>query len=170
MKDAKQPIANTVHEDNGGEKVQEIALAFDTAFQEVDDPKTKTGAIDYLLAEILFTSLVAVCCGAKSFSKIETFGEEQLSWLTKCFPFKNGTPSNDTFTRVFELLDYKSLGKAYPLLIEGLKIRDKKHIAIDGKTSRGCYIIKGQYLLHGTLLWLQEGDDYIRAFACSSCC
>jgi len=72
------------------------------------------------------------------------------------FPFKNGTPSHDTFNRVFELLDSNSLEKAYRLLIEGLKIRDTKHIAIDGKTSRGCYKIKGQCLLHIVTAWDTE--------------
>jgi predicted transposase YbfD/YdcC len=155
MKIAKKAIVNTVQQDNQDAQVQEIALTFDTAVQEIDDPR-RVRDVDYPLVEILFTALVAVCCGAKSYPEIETFGEEQLPWLKNFFPFKNGTPSHDTFTRVFELLDPNSLEKAYRLLIEGLKIRDTKHIAIDGKTSRGCYIIKGQCLLHTVSAWDSE--------------
>jgi predicted transposase YbfD/YdcC len=153
MKNAKTSLANSIQEDNGDERVQEIAQTFATAVKDIDDPRTKTGAIDYPLTELLFTALVAVCCGAESFGEIETFGEEQLPWLQKFFPFKNGTPSHDTFNNVFNLLDFPSLEKAYRLLIEGLKIRETKNIAIDGKASRGCYKIKGQSLLHVVSAW-----------------
>ena len=141
-------LVNTIKKDNSKRKVKKITHTFDSAVHEIDDPRTKTGAIDYPLVEILFTALVAVVCGADSYPEIETFGTEQLQWLKKFFPFKNGTPSHDTFNRIFELLDPNSLEKAYRLLIEGLKIRNPKHIAIDGKASRGCYKIKGQGLLH----------------------
>ena len=61
--------------------------------------------------------------------------------------------SHDTFQRVFEHLDPNSLEHAYRLVIENLKIRTTKHIAIDGKASRGCYKIKGQCLLHVVSAW-----------------
>jgi len=146
-------LVNTLKKDNSRRKVKKIASTFDLAVHEIDDPRTKTGAIDYPLVEILFTALTAAVCGATSYPEIETFGKEQLRWLKKFFPCKNGTPSHDTFNRVFELLDPKSLEKAYRLLIEGLKIRNTKHIAIAGKASRGCCTIKGQSLLHVVSAW-----------------
>jgi len=151
-------LVNTVKKDNSQRKVKKIAHSFDTAIKEIDDPRTKTGAIDYPLVEILFTALVAVICGATSYPEIETFGKEQLRWLKKFFFFKNGTPSHDTFNRVFELLDPGTLEKAYRLLIAGLKIRNTKHIAIDGKASRGCHKIKGQSLLHTVSAWDTENS------------
>jgi len=152
MKSVKKPFVNTIHEDNWDKNVQSIARTFDTAVQEINVPR-RVRDVDHPLVEILFTALIAVCCGAQSFGDIETFGDEQLPWLKKFFPFKNGTPSHDTFTRVFDLFDSKSLEKAYRLLIEGLKIRETNPIAIDGKTSRGCYIIKGAILLHTVSAW-----------------
>ena len=38
--------------------------------------------------------------------------------------------------------------RPHRFFVENLKIRTTKHIAIDGKASRGCYNIKGQCLLH----------------------
>jgi predicted transposase YbfD/YdcC len=146
-------IVNSVKKDNGQRKVKKIANQFAEAVKEIDDPRPRTGAIDYPLNEILFVALVAVVCGSESYPDFETFGNEQLRWLKKFLPFTNGVPSHDTFRRVFELLDPKSLEKAYRLLIQGLKIRNTKHIAIDGKTSRGCYNIKGQCLLHVVSAW-----------------
>ena len=145
---AEKYIVNIVKKDNSRRKVKKIALTFDNAVKAIDDP----------LVEILFTALVAVVCGASSYPEIETFGKEQQRWLKKFFPYKNGSPSHDTFNRVFELLDPKSLEEAYRLLIEGLKIRTTKHIAIDGKASRGCYKIKGQTLLHTVSAWDTENS------------
>jgi predicted transposase YbfD/YdcC len=152
----KKSIVNTVKKDNSQRKVKKITKTFDNAVKEIDDPRTKTGAIEYPLAEILFTALAAVVCGANSYHEIETYGKEQIRWLKKFFTYKNGTPSHDTFNRFFELRDSKTLEKAYRLLIEGLKIRTTKHIAIDGKTTRGCCKIKGQCLLHVVSAWDTE--------------
>ena len=150
-------IVNTIKKDNGQRKIKAVRKTFSTAVTAIDDPRT--WEVDYPLREILFTALVAVCCGSESYDDFETFGKEQLRWLKKFFPFKNGTPSHDTFNRVFELLDPHSLEKAYRLLVEGLKIRNTKHIAIDGKASRGCYKIKGQSLLHVVSAW--DSDNSI---------
>ena len=152
----RQRIINTVKKDNSQRKIKAITKTFAAAIKEVDDPRT--WEVDYPLNEILFSSLVAVCCGSESYYDFETFGKEQLRWLKKFFPFKNGTPSHDTFNRIFELLDPKSLEKAYRLLIKGLKIRTTKHIAIDGKASRGCCKIKGQSLLHVVSAWDTENS------------
>ena len=146
MKNVKKSLVNTVKKDNGQRKTKAISKTFATAVKKIDAPRT--WEVDYPLVEILFTALVAVCCGGESYYDFATFAEQQLRWLRKFFPFKNGTPSHDTFNRVFDLLDPNSLEKAYRLLIEGLKIRNTRHIAIDGKASRGCYKIKGQGLLH----------------------
>jgi predicted transposase YbfD/YdcC len=149
MKSAgKKQVVNTIKKDNGQRKIKKVVETFKEAVQEIDDPRTRKGAIDYPLVEILFIALAAVICGSESYYDFETFGNSQFRWLKKFFTFKNGIPSHDTFRRVFELLDPKSLEKAYRLVIENLKIRKTKHIAIDGKTSRGCYNIKGQCLLH----------------------
>jgi predicted transposase YbfD/YdcC len=141
-------LVNTVKKDNSPRSVKKIARQFSKALEATVDPRTREKRINYPLNEIVFTSLVAVICGAESYQDFATFGEEQLKWLKKFFPFKNGIPCHDTFRRVFELLDPNSLENTYRLFIENLKIRTTKHIAIDGKVSRGCYNIKGQCLLN----------------------
>jgi predicted transposase YbfD/YdcC len=159
MKNAgKKQVVNTLKKDNGQRKLKKVAKTFKEAVKEIDDPRTREGAVDYPLVEILFSALAAVICGSESYYDFETFGKAQLKWLKKFFPFKNGISSHDTFRRVFELLEPKSLEKAYRLVIENLKIRKIKHIAIDGKTSRGCYNIKGQCLLHVVSAFDTEND------------
>jgi predicted transposase YbfD/YdcC len=144
----KKHLVNTVKKNNSPRTVKKIARQFSEALEDIVDPRTRKKRIDYPLGEIVFTSLIATICGAESYQDFATFGEEQLKWLKKFFPFNNGIPSHDTFRRVFELLDPNSLENTYRLLIENLKIRTLKHIAIDGKASRGCYNIKGQCLLN----------------------
>jgi predicted transposase YbfD/YdcC len=149
MKNAsKKRLVNIVKKDNSQRRVKKIARPFSKALADVSDPRTREKRIDYPLNEIVFTSLVAVICGGESYQDFATFGEEQLNWLKNYFSFDNGIPSHDTFRRVFELLDPNSLENAYRLFIENLKIRTTKHIAIDGKVSRGCYNIKCQCLLN----------------------
>jgi len=149
MKNApKKRISNLIKKDNGTRKVKTVAQSFSAIVKEIDDPRTWTGAIEYPLEEILFVSLSAVISGAESYPDFEAFGKAQLKWLKDYFPFKHGIPSHDTFRRVFNLLEPKSFEKAYRFFVESLKIRTTKHIAIDGKASRGCYNIKGQCLLH----------------------
>ena len=146
----KKQIVNTLKKDNGTRKVKRVSQEFTAIVKEIDDPRVRTDSIHYPLAEILFIALAATICGGESYRDFEAFGKAQLKWLKKFFPLKHGIPSHDTFCRVFNLLEPKSFEKAYRLFIESLKIRTTKHIAVDGKASRGCYNIKGQCLLHGT--------------------
>jgi predicted transposase YbfD/YdcC len=149
MKNAHQKrITNLIKKSNGKRQVKKVAKEFSGIVKEIDDPRTWTGAIDYPLDEILFISLSAAISGAESYYDFEAFGKAQLKCLKDYFPFRNGIPSHDTFRRIFNLLEPKSFEKAYRLFIENLKILTTKHIAIDGKASRGCYNIKGQCLLH----------------------
>jgi predicted transposase YbfD/YdcC len=149
MKNAgKKHLVNTIKKDNSRRTLKKVARQFAEILDDLADPRTRGKRIDYPLNEIVFTSLTAVLCGAESYQDFATFGEEQLHWLKNYFPFTNGIPSHDTFNRVFELLDPNSLETVYRLFIENLKIRTTKHIAIDGKVSRGCYNIKGQCLLN----------------------
>ena len=60
-------------------KLKAITKTFATAVKQVDDPRT--WEVDYPLVEILFTALVAVCCGGGSYYDFATFAEQQLRWL-----------------------------------------------------------------------------------------
>ena len=60
-------IVNTVKKDNSQRKIKAITKTFSIAVKEIDDPRT--WEVDYPLREILFTALVAVCCGSESYRK-----------------------------------------------------------------------------------------------------
>ncbi|MBK6949019.1 MAG: transposase family protein [Haliscomenobacter sp.] len=50
----------------------------------------------YTLPEILFLVLSATIGGMRSWDEIADFGEDNLNWLRKYFPYTYGVPSHDT--------------------------------------------------------------------------
>ena len=115
---------------------EEFLDGFKECFGCVEDIR-QMSKIDYPLMEILFLTIVAIAGGAYSWGMIEAFGKAHLTTLRDYYPFKNGSPSDDTIRRVFELIDPKNLNDV--LIKYFIKDTDtpNKHIAIDGKTLRG---------------------------------
>ena len=143
----RKPTPNIIKQLNNAEDVQLVATKFLQIVDNVDNPRTRH--CDYPLNEILFIAVLAVLCGATSHEDMATFGEAQIEWFKQFIPLENGIPSHDTFRRVLMLLKPGSLGEAYNEMFQGLNVDKKgKHLAIDGKKSRGCYNIKGRSLLN----------------------
>jgi predicted transposase YbfD/YdcC len=108
-------------------------------FAEVVDPRRRDG--DHDLTEMLFIALLAALCGAKYCTDIEVFGRAKEDLLCTVLVLKNGIPSHDTFSRIFRMLDPKSLEKAFrrftAAFAESVKIDGV--IALDGKALRRAY-------------------------------
>ena len=93
---------------------------------------------------MLFISLAATLCGAKSCSAIADFGEANEQELAEIVDLQHGVPSHDCFSRVFRLLDPDEIGRAFlrfaVALREGLGLGPAKGVvAIDGKRLRRGY-------------------------------
>ena len=92
----------------------------------------------YRLCDILFIALCTLVSNGEDFEDMESFGKERREWLLQFIELPNGTPSHDTFNRVFQLLDPS-------VLIEILKNDGfdfihslvGTHITIDGKKVKG---------------------------------
>lgn len=147
-------IVNTVKKSNSNRTVKKVAKSFLTSIDKIQDPRTRH--FEYPIAEIIFIAVFAVICGSESYQDFTTFGNSQLKWLKQFIPLKNGVPSHDTFQRVFMLLKPDSLEDVYREVIRSLKISKGKHLAIDGKVSRGCFNIKGRSLLNLVSAWDTE--------------
>jgi predicted transposase YbfD/YdcC len=108
------------------------------AFREVPDPRVaRTRA--HPLVNVLTMALFGTICGADGWDALELFAEQRASFFKTFLSMPSGTPSADTFRRVFEALDPKAFQEAFrrwlkPLLdnLEG------QTIALDGKTLRGA--------------------------------
>lgn len=120
-------------------------------FGLMEDPRrTCKGNLKHQLVDIIFLVVSAVVSGCNDWETIEVFGESQLSWLRKYYPYKNGIPSHDTLNRVFSSLDPKEFGEKFILWTQEIcDLSDNEVVAIDGKTIRRSYDNnKGQAALH----------------------
>ena len=71
--------------------------------KQVPDARLQ-GMIEYPLREILLVAFFAVLSGAETWTQMAQFGQAREAWLRSFLKFKNGTPSHDTFRRVFSLI------------------------------------------------------------------
>ena len=96
--------------------------------------------IAHKLIDITAIAILAIICGADSWSEIETYGKAKQSWLSTFLGLENGIPSHDTFARVIGRLNPEILEKSFQTWIAqmtgklGLEV-----VAIDGKTLKGSY-------------------------------
>ena len=118
-------------------RVRLSARAFLEHFEALEDPR-QVSKIDHLLVDILVIALLAVICGAETWSEIAEFGERKRRLLERLLPLPNGIPSKHTFQRVFARLKPAPFEAAFRRWTNHLiGTTDGKLIAVDGKTLRG---------------------------------
>lgn len=112
---------------------------FITCFADVADPRRREG--DHDLTEMLFIALMAMLSGAKYCTDIEVFGRAKEDLLRTVLVLENGIPSHDTFSRVFRMLDPKSLETAFRRFTAAFaeQVQIDGVIALDGKALRRAY-------------------------------
>jgi predicted transposase YbfD/YdcC len=113
-----------------------------TIFREVHDPRDVNSR--HLVSSMLFISLAATLCGAKSAVDIADFGEANAAMLGEIVELPHGIPSHDCFSRVFRLLDPTELATALTrfgaALRAGLGLGAPHGVvAVDGKSLRRGY-------------------------------
>jgi predicted transposase YbfD/YdcC len=114
-----------------------------SVLREVHDPRDINARHD--LAELLFLSLAATLCGARSCVEIAEFVEGREEELREIVTLRRGCPSHDTFSRVFRLLDPQELSHAVGDFLAalrrglGLGPRPTGIVAVDGKALRRGY-------------------------------
>ena len=116
------------------------ALArFQDVFGDLRDPRVERTRVHVLLP-LLFMAFCAVLSGCKEWEDIADFSEMKASWFELFFPLPDGTPSRDTFRRVFERLRPKELQKRFALWLEGFRVQlAGQVVSIDGKAIRGAF-------------------------------
>ena len=121
------------------EEKKEIAASVMDYLAQVPDPRMdRTRA--HPLVNILVIALLAVLCGADSFTAIEAFGHAKKEFLATLLDLKSGIPSHDTFGRVFAALDSSALQDAFRQWVATLvEVTKGEIVAIDGKTLRRSF-------------------------------
>ena len=106
------------------------------AFAGVVDPRTGP-ARRHDLTEMILMALCAVLCGADTWVDVAEWAEDNEAWLKRYLVLEHGTPSHDTFGRVFRLLDAKVFEACFRAWISRLAGVVAGVVAIDGKTACG---------------------------------
>ena len=102
--------------------------------------RTSKGNFKHELLDIIFLVVSATVSSCNDWESIENFGQSQLDWLRKYYPFKNGIPSHDTINRVFSSLDPKVFGEYFIEWTQEICTISKGDLVVlDGKTIRRSY-------------------------------
>ena len=72
-------------------------------FADLPDPRDPRG-IRHELVDIVCISILAVICGANTYSQIHQYALAQEAWLRTFLGLPSGIPSQDTFERLFAIL------------------------------------------------------------------
>ena len=110
------------------------------------------------LTDILVIAILALINGADGWSDMEAFGRVREEWLRTFLELPNRIPSEDTFRRVFEMLDTSMFGECVAQIIEDLvsDLADKV-VALDGKTLRHSFDRRrGRSALHVVSAWVTD--------------
>jgi predicted transposase YbfD/YdcC len=113
-----------------------IFFSFIESFSRLEDPRVE-GLTTYPMDEILFGVLCGILCGCDDFEEIALFGKDNIEYLRKYFPYKNGMPKEAWLTRIFSMIDGDRFEKCFVSFLSSLKPTLKVVIAIDGKTLCG---------------------------------
>jgi predicted transposase YbfD/YdcC len=110
--------------------------------REVRDPRDLNAR--HPVGTILFLTLAATLCGAKSCVDVADFAEAQEEELSAIVELPYGAPSHDTFSRLFRLLDPGELAKAFTGFMTALRTElglgaVQGVVAIDGKALKRGY-------------------------------
>jgi predicted transposase YbfD/YdcC len=112
-------------------------------FATIDDPRDHTA--QYELSALLFLAVAATLCGAKSCVDIADFAEANRAELAAIVDLPDAaTPSHDTFSRLFRLLDPEQMEAALrrfaAAMRRGLGLGSARGtVAVDGKRLRRGY-------------------------------
>ena len=149
---------------------EEALSNFEKALRELPDPRRKQGQ-RYPLESVIIIALMAMVCGCDDAESMQLWGQEHKKWLCGFLNLPHGSPTQDVFLNVFAALNPAAFSTVFvswmELLLARLEILGKKHIAIDGKTSRRSFTRdeRGKKVcsLHTVSAWMSNlGLDLIR--------
>ncbi len=130
-------------------------------FADFPEPRKPRG-IRHKLIDILSISILAVICRANTFTEIHQYGESNAGWLSDFLELPFGIPSQDTFERVFAILNPAAWQQYFykwtqSLVVPELAEGEDEVLAIDGKTARGSHSA-AQAALHTVTVWSSHYD------------
>lgn len=141
---------------------EEALHFFHRTLRSLPDPRRRQGK-RYPLHTVVVIALMATVCGADDAQAMEFWGEVNSAWLEDVLDMPHGPPTQDVFLSVLGALNPKAFSEVFRYWADLLSIRlkqndgAKRHIAIDGKTSRRSHdVAKGISAIHTVSAYLTE--------------
>ncbi len=106
-------------------------------FEILEDPRDIRGK-RHELVNILIMTIYGILCGYTDFTNLADFLKVYEDYFTSLLNLENGTPSHDTLSNVFSIIDSK---KFLQVFIDWIKeiIKDNGiHLSIDGKAIKSA--------------------------------
>lgn len=108
-----------------------------TALRDVADPRRPSNGTRHDFQEILVIAVCAVLSDCDTVEDIAEWAAVKAPWLRRFLVLQNGVPSQDTFLRIFRLIDPRQFEAAFRRWVGGIVTALGGQIAVDGKTLRG---------------------------------
>jgi len=125
--------------------------------QTIPDPRRPCRNLKHRLVDVLLSGFCGVLAGCDNFVEIADWARHHEEFLRTFLELANGTPSHDTYTRVFATVRPEAL---HGVLIPWLQQRrgvPGDWVHIDGKTLRGTRsTAKGLRALHLVSAWASQ--------------
>lgn len=128
-------------------------------FSDLPDPRDPRG-VRHELVDMVCISILAVICGANTYSQIHQYALAQETWLRTFLGLPSGIPSQDTFERLFSMLNphawqTRFLSWTQTLVSPALTEGEDEVLAVDGKTARDSFS-EGGGALHTVSVWSSQ--------------
>lgn len=129
-------------------------MAVQDYFSKVEDPRV-VGRCKHKLSDILIIALASYLCGGEDYESMHELCLERGESLRPLVELPNGCPSVDTFERLLQRIEPRSLYACLQVYgKELLRDLEGKHIAIDGKRLKGSKKKTGS--THILSAWVDE--------------
>jgi predicted transposase YbfD/YdcC len=134
-----------------------MAIPLLAVFADMPDPRRETENKLHALSDILVIATCAVIGGADSWESIAEYGRSKASFFARFLSLANGTPSPDTFARVFAKLDPAAFAAGFgKWMAAACESTGLVPVAVDGKSVRGSAKATATGCLHLVSAWASD--------------
>ena len=83
------------------------------ALEHIDDPRSPSNGTRHDFRELLVVAICAMLSDNDTFEEMVAWARYKQDWLRGFLKLANGIPSEDTFIRVFRMLDPRQFEQAF---------------------------------------------------------
>ena len=135
-----------------------ISNDFSSIFNQLEDPRSQINQL-HRFDELLVMGIICVICAADTWKDMESYCIAKEDFLRTFLELPNGTPSDDTFNRVFSAIDSEEFEKCFIQWVSSIvDLTNGDIVPIDGKTIRGAKSGGKKSPVHMVSAWASENN------------